>query len=110
MEPSAYLIVVNFEGDTDLLTSLHRYIMDSKDVVAYWNYIPLVYIVKSYESLFMLRNKLCEILRKKPFLITQIQPSQADGLLPKEAWEWFHHSHGQLSVTQMLERHFGQSA
>lgn|SRR5665213_1018647 len=106
VEPNVYLIVFNTSGSMELVSSLQRYIMDSKDIVAYWNHIPLVYAVKNYQSLPILRQKLQGILGNNQFLIAQIYPHQVDGLLPRAAWDWFSHSHGQMSVAQLLEREF----
>ena len=102
VEPKAYLVVCNYSGDTDLVSSLHQYIMNSKDLIAYWNYIPLVYIVKSYNSLPELRDKFKSILGKHQFLIAEISGAHLDGFLPKAAWDWFYHSHGQLSLAHIM--------
>ncbi len=58
MEPRIYLLVYDTAKNPDVLTALHRYIMDSKDFVGYWNYIPFVYMVKTYESLPGLAGKI----------------------------------------------------
>jgi hypothetical protein len=78
--------------------------MDSKDFVAYWNYIPLVYFVKSYQAISILRDKFRDILGARNFLIAEISPFQMDGLLPRAAWDWFYHDHGQLSLPEVYQR------
>jgi hypothetical protein len=90
-----------------VLSALHRYIMDSKDFIGYWNYIPFVYIVKSYESLPVLREKFRYILTNGSFLLAEISGPHVDGLLPREAWEWFWHSHAQLSLAEVLQQQLG---
>jgi hypothetical protein len=109
MEPKIYLIVYDMIKNDNALSALHRYIMDSKDFVGYWNYLPFVYIVKSYETIAILREKFSYIFPKGGFLIVQIQPHAGiDGLLPREAWDWFSHSHGQLSLADILQQQLGE--
>jgi hypothetical protein len=104
MEPRIYLLVYDTTKNPDVLTALHRYIMDSKDFVGYWNYMPFVYIVKTYESLPVLREKFRYIFRNGSFMLAEISPNNVDGLLPREAWDWFWHSHGQLSLAEVLAK------
>jgi hypothetical protein len=78
--------------------------MDSKDFVGYWNYIPFVYMVKTYESLPVLREKFAYIFTSGGFLLAEIFHNSVDGLLPREAWDWFWHSHGQLSLAEVLAK------
>jgi len=104
MEPRLYLIVFDATKNPDVLGALHRYIMDSRDFVGYWNYIPLVYIVKSYESMSVLREKLRYILTGGKFLIVEISSRTIDGLMPREAWDWFYYSHGQLSLDELVRQ------
>ena len=47
-KPTTYII--NFYAENVNLWQLTRYLHDSRDIVAYWNYIPLVYCIKSYLS------------------------------------------------------------
>ena len=101
MEPKIYLVVYNTNGEMEAITLVHQYIMDSKDFVAYWNYIPLVYMVKSYKSPQELRDKFKNILGNHQFLIAEISAAHVDGFLPKAAWEWFYHNHGQLSLARL---------
>src|SRR6266404_877353 len=104
MEPRIYLLVYDTSKNPDVLSALHRYIMDSKDFVGYWNYISFVYMVKTYEPLPVLREKFSYIFRNGSFMIAEIFPNSVDGLLPREAWEWFSHSHGQLSLADFLAK------
>jgi hypothetical protein len=110
MGPRTYLLVYDTSKNPDVLHALHRYIMDSKDFVGYWNYIPFVYVVKTYEALPVLREKFSFIFRNSGFLLAEIFPHSVDGLLPREAWDWFWHSHGQLSLSEVLTKNQLQEA
>jgi hypothetical protein len=61
-------------------------------------------MVKTYEPLPVLREKCSYIFRNGSFMIAEIFPNSVDGLLPREAWEWFSHSHGQLSLADFLAK------
>jgi hypothetical protein len=102
MEPKTFLLVFDVQKNAGALSALHRYIMDSRDFVGYWNYIPFVYIVKTYEPLASVREKLRFILTNGNFLIAEVSAAQMDGLLTRDAWDWFKHSHGQLSIADLL--------
>jgi hypothetical protein len=108
MGPKIYLLVYDTNKNPDVLPALHRYIMDSKDFVGYWNYIPFVYIMKSYETLPVLREKFGYILTNGGFMLAEIFTHGVDGLLPREAWDWFWHSHGQLSIADVLQQQLGE--
>ncbi len=59
-------------------------------ILGFWNYIPLVYLVKTNvataaELSVLVRNQ----LMGNHCLVAEINPSNVDGWLPKPAWEWF---------------------
>jgi hypothetical protein len=74
------------------LWQLTRYLHDSRDIIAYWNYIPLVYCIKSYLSADELTIKLKPFFPSS-FMIAEINPDNINGILPKEAWTWFYMDH-----------------
>jgi hypothetical protein len=38
---------INFWAEGTNVAALQQYLYDSADIIAYWNYVPLVYCVKS---------------------------------------------------------------
>jgi hypothetical protein len=108
MEPKIYIIVFDIAKNQNVLNALHQYIMDSKDFLGYWNYIPFVYAVKTYLSTYNLATKLRSILTTS-FFIAEINPDNINGFLPKAAWEWFSHSHAQLSLSDYLAQSGSQN-
>jgi hypothetical protein len=89
-KPKTYII--NFYATDVNLWQLARYLHDSRDIVAYWNYIPLVYCIKSYLSAAELAAKLRPFF-PAPFMIAEINPDNINGVLPQEAWTWFYLDH-----------------
>src|SRR5947208_1909349 len=89
-KPKTYLI--NFYAPDVNLWALTRYLHDSRDIIAYWNYIPLVYCIKSYLSAQELANKLRPYFPSS-FVIAEINPGNLNGFLPHEAWSWFYMDH-----------------
>jgi hypothetical protein len=97
--PKTYIITFGVSGVN--INSLHQYLFDSADVVAFWNYIPLVYCIKSHLSSTELASKLKPFFAQDPYLIAEVNVQNLNGVLPKEAWDWFylnHHEKGRPPV------------
>jgi hypothetical protein len=83
---------VNFVAENVNLGALQQYLFDSADIIAYWNYIPLVYCIKSRLSSVELAIKLRPFLPQN-YMIAEINPHNLNGILPPAAWEWFYLNH-----------------
>lgn len=83
------IYIINFLAARVNFAALHQYLADSIDILAYWNYIPAVYCVKSQLDATTLRDKL------RPFLpdmlvVAEINISNMNGYMPsEEVWNWF---------------------
>ena len=88
MEYKTYIIV--FYNPNMNIDLLNRWISHSPYVLTYWNYIPLVYCIKSKASVDELRVHFEPILGLQNFVIAEINPSNMTGRLPPEAWPWFY--------------------
>jgi|HubBroStandDraft_3_1064219.scaffolds.fasta_scaffold47297_2 hypothetical protein len=75
------------------LAALNQYLFDSSDIIAFWNYVPLVYCVKSRATATELAYKLTPFFPNGNFFIAEINPNNANGMLPEPAWEWFYLDH-----------------
>jgi hypothetical protein len=73
------------------LGALQQYLHDSADIVAYWNYIPLVYCIKSRLTATELTYKLRPFL-PQGYMVAEINPQNLNGVLPP-AWDWFYLNH-----------------
>jgi hypothetical protein len=90
--PKTYII--NFVAKDVNLWALARYLHDSRDIIAYWNYLPLVYCVKAHLSARELSQKLRPYFPSQ-FMVAEINEYNIDGILPEEAWSWFYIDHHQ---------------
>jgi hypothetical protein len=90
-KPNTYII--NFFAQDVNLWALTRYLHDSRDIIAYWNYIPLVYCVKSRLSSLELAERLQPYFPRPLFMIAEINEYNINGRLPEEAWSWFYMEH-----------------
>src|SRR5947208_3365240 len=76
------------------IPALVQYLYDSADIIAFWNYVPLVYCVKSRLSARELVIKLRPFFPQETGLfVMEVTPSYMDGFLPEEAWRWFYLDH-----------------
>jgi hypothetical protein len=89
-KPTTYII--NFFAEGVNIWGLTRYLHDSRDIIAYWNYIPLVYCVKTYLTSLELTERLRPYLPGQ-FMIAEINEFNINGILPREAWSWFYADH-----------------
>lgn len=69
--------------------ALERYIIDSVDILAFWNHLPLMYIVKSRLTAGGLESKFHPFFEGRLFIIAEMKPENVAGWLPQAAWEWF---------------------
>jgi hypothetical protein len=90
-KPTTYII--NFFAEGVNVWTLTRYLHDSRDIIAYWNYIPLVYCVKSPLLATELAAKLQPYFPLGRFMIVEINAKNMNGMLPEEAWTWFYMDH-----------------
>src|SRR5262249_20507774 len=59
------------------------------EILGFWNYIPLVYLVKTNLSVSDLASRVRTHLRGNQCLVAEINLYNVDGWLPKPAWDWF---------------------
>jgi hypothetical protein len=82
--------VINFFGQNVNLAALHQYLSDSADILGFWNYIPLVYCVKTRLSAHDLSAKLVPFF-PSGFIVAEIDVKNLNGrLISPDAWKWFY--------------------
>lgn len=89
--PKTYIITTNAQGVN--LAAFAQYLYDSADVIAFWNYIPFVYCIKSFSSAAELTQKFLPFFPLGGFLIAEIDRLNIEGRLQQAAWEWFYLDH-----------------
>jgi hypothetical protein len=75
------------------IAALHQYLFDSSDIIAFWNYVPFVYCVKSRATAGELTIKLTPFFPHGAFFVAEINRFNINGILPKPAWDWFYLEH-----------------
>jgi hypothetical protein len=84
------IYTVNFFAQRVNLPALHMYLNDSVDILGYWNYIPLVYCLKSRLN----ATELCIRLRPflpDPMIVAEINPTNLNGFMfDPNFWHWFY--------------------
>src|SRR6516225_2918655 len=89
-KPTTYII--NFFAEGVNIWTLTQYLHENREIIAYWNYIPLVFCVKTYLSSQELTERLQPYF-PRPFMIAEINEQNINGRLPQEAWSWFYMDH-----------------
>lgn len=69
--------------------SFEYFLRSHPAILGYWNYIPLVYLVKSRYNASQLAQFVKPYFGDGHFLVVQVDPTNVDGWLPQPAWEWF---------------------
>jgi hypothetical protein len=90
--PQIRTYVVNFDATETNLQSFNQYLMDSREIIAYWNYVPLSYMVKSRLTAIELQARLRPFFAGRYFIVAEVNPGNINGSLPPQAWEWFYRS------------------
>ena len=83
-----YALLCNWMHSAIDFNGLARYIADSRLFDAWWNYIPYVFLVESNLNPTDIARVLSPYTKDAFLLVVEINPASADGLLPKEAWDW----------------------
>ncbi len=103
------IYILTFFGRDVNIATLNQYLFDSADIIAFWNYIPLVYCVKSRATATDLAYKLTPFFPNGNFLVAEITPNNINGILPNPAWDWFylnhHEKHRPPALTSGLAPH-----
>ncbi|MES0091177.1 hypothetical protein [Mesorhizobium sp. M0030] len=79
------LSLVHIEG-------FNLYLRNSQEIAAYWNYIPLLYMVKTKLPARELAIRFRPFLGSR-FVVGRIDKQDVDGLLPSAAWDWIYFPH-----------------
>ncbi|MBY3168699.1 hypothetical protein [Rhizobium laguerreae] len=87
--------IITFFAPQLSVENANRWIMSSPYVVSYWNYLPLIYCIKSGASVHELRVHFEPLFGFQNFLIAEINPYNLSGRLPPDAWSWFTQNHYQ---------------
>jgi hypothetical protein len=87
------LDMIGDERDPNNEQLIDQYLFASSEIIAFWNYVPLVYCAKSRLSAVELARNLLPFFPHGLFLVAEINPRNLDGMLPRAAWDWFYLDH-----------------
>lgn len=69
--------------------ALNQYLLDSVDILSYWNHLPLLYFVKSRQNAGGLSAKLSAFFGEGLYVVAEINHFNMNGSLSPAAWNWF---------------------
>jgi hypothetical protein len=82
---------INFVAMGVNLAYFENFLRYDPAILGFWNYIPLVYLVKTnIGSANELATRVRNYLGGNHCLVAEINPYNVDGWLPKPAWDWFY--------------------
>lgn len=81
-------------AQTDIdYTKLATFLKTTPGIVGYWNYIPGVYFIKSYNLFEDLIPKFTTHFAGRQYVLAEVTKSGnlwlANGFAPKDSWNWF---------------------
>ena len=80
-----YVLTITPRADID---EVERLVQTDPRIVAYWNYLPFVFCLKTEISAKELADLFADPAVHSLFVV-EIDPRNMHGRLPRGAWEWF---------------------
>lgn len=84
-----YMIVFD-PTKLEIASEIHNAVSKSQYISDWWHYLPSAYIVQSQYTLATIQTYLTNNTKVLPrkFLIIEVNLTNSNGWLPKEAWAW----------------------
>lgn len=89
--PSVYVLNYQVLHETQM-PIVESWLRNDPDIIDVLTAIPLLYFFKSYRPANHLMMKMAFLFRGGSFVICKIDTTSIDGMLPKEAWDWFYNN------------------
>jgi hypothetical protein len=86
MSERTYLLALD-AGLADL-ERIRNYVTTSSDFTAWWNYIPMVFLIESSLGVETIGERLHGVAPEARFLITEANLTESQGWLPESSWKW----------------------
>ncbi len=101
---SYYLIVFNnLEGFDS--NQIHNVVTHISTVTDWWHYLPNVYVISTTSSSKYISDRIITSFQGLSFLVIKVDISDYNGVLNKDAWEWFSQKNNQnLKLKVMSSR------
>lgn len=101
-----YLICLNDSGGFDS-TQIHNIITKMPIVSDWWHYLPSVYIIQT-TSILNTAKKMTDYISQNfkglSFLVIKVDIRNYNGVLNKDAWEWFRKKNNQVLKFKAIPR------
>lgn len=85
MKPKIYSL--SFDPHVSNAENLHAIVTAMPHTIEWWHYLGSTYLITSHASALELQNYVNQKWVGR-FLVSEIQPKNTGGWLPKEAWDW----------------------
>ncbi len=96
MSPRMYLIV--FDLSTIATTAVRQLLKRNRNVFhRWWNHLPFAFLVVSDQTAEQITDFVHERAAGAAFLIAEINPENANGVLPDTSWTWILERANELS-------------
>ena len=82
--------ILTFLVNNARMPDFENFIRYNRELLGYWNHIPLVYCVKTRLTASQLRDHLDPFFPQGGYMVAEINPANIDGRLPPDAWKWFY--------------------
>ncbi len=67
---------------------VRQWITTSGDCTAWWNHLPMFFLIESKLSTGAISDKLHALTPETRFLLTEVNLADAQGWLPETSWKW----------------------
>lgn len=88
-----YLLAFNQFDAKINLASLERYLLDSVEILGYWNHLPYIFFVKSRLLATDIAARLNSFFPGSVFMLVEVNANNMNGIMPQPAWQWFYADH-----------------
>lgn len=85
---SIYLLAVDANDLTIDARAIRDVLKAQADVSGWWNHLPGVFLISTEMPLKALRKVVLKATGDSAFLLTAVDLSESDGMLPDKSWEW----------------------
>ncbi len=88
MDEKTFLISFDLADDRLDTAAIKGFIKNNPDFTAWWNHLPLIYLVQSRLSADDISEQVERHTRGARFLVMEVNPANSNGWLPERSWTW----------------------
>ena len=103
------IYIVTFNSTVYLNSTVQEFIQTDQNILAYWNYLPFIYCIKSMLSAKELGNVLQQIFPQGGFLVAELNAENIDGRMQIDAWPWFYENQTRQPMSVASQGNLGRA-